>query len=163
MGDWVTFTSEQRVHSWRQSDWSNGDNMALTGAIQVASLHLTALFLCDLSLFYKACGLHSKALPLLHAAWLAPLQGISFLGPCLTFGPLGLILFVCLCVIFQLIKLIKWANWRFGDLNYVPLRGDLCARRVHKHGAQSRRLDFGIELAALLWKPISLRSINTGS
>lgn len=40
-----------------------------------------ALFLCDLSLFYKACGLHSKALPLLHAAWLAPLQGISFLWP----------------------------------------------------------------------------------
>lgn len=129
-GDWVTFTSELRVQSWRQSDWSNGDNMALTGAIQAASANSNSLLNsftpstfylihCDLSLFYKACGLHSKALPLLHAAWLAPLQGllrwVSFCS--------------CVCVIFQLIKLIKWANWRFGDLNYVgPLRGFMCAQ-----------------------------------
>lgn len=87
-------------------------------------LHSFYLFHCDLSLFYKACGLHSKALPLLHAAWLAPLQGL-----------LRWVLFCSwVCVIFQLIKLIKWANWRFGDLNYVTHCGDLCARRVHKLG-----------------------------
>lgn len=120
---------------WLIKRWQYGTYGCNPSCLAPRPPPLTVLFLCDLSLFYKACGLHSKALPLLHAAWLAPLQGISFLEPCLTFGPLGLILFVCLCVIFQLIKLIKWANWRFGDLNYVPLRGDLCARRVHKHGA----------------------------